>query len=248
MKNIVFLFALLLPCHADAVVSASQTKPMAATSSYQAKAFMANYVVFRNGKDLGTATIKFGEVGNGRWELVTNTIGTGIAAIAGVEVNERSLIRWNEGRPETLDYRFNQKAGWKDKQRSISVNAQNKTIVSQDKENTYTLKYLPGVLDRHAITVAIMQDLSQGKRGDLTYPVADRDELNTHLYRLVGNEKMDTQLGLLESVKVQRIRENANGKTTTLWLAPNKQFIPLRIEQKEGNGDVIEMRISKIVE
>ncbi len=242
MKNLIFLFAFLLPCFAQATVSAPQIK--VATSAYRAKAFTANYVVFRNGKDLGTATIKFNDVGNGRWELTTKTIGTGIAAIAGVEINERSLIRWNEGKPETIDYSFKQKAGWKDKQRSISVNAQNKTIVSQDKDKTYSLKYQPGVLDRHAITVAIMQDLLQGKSGDLVYPVADREQLNNQLYRLMGKEKMDTTLGSFNSVKVERIRENANGKTTTLWLAVNKQFLPLRIEQTEANGDTIEMRIT----
>ncbi len=244
MKSIALVFALLLPGFAHALVSAPQAKATAAT--YRAKAFTANYIVFRNGKDLGTATIKFGEVGNGRWELVTNTVGTGIAAIAGVEVNERSLIRWNDGKPETIDYKFTQKAGWKNKQRSISVNGQNKTVVSLDKENTYALKYLPGILDRHALTVAIMQDLLQGKRGDLNYSVADRDEMNTQLYRVAGNEKMDTRLGLLDSVNVQRIRENSNGKTTTLWLAPDKQFVPLRIEQKESNGDTIEMRITAL--
>ena len=74
--------------------------------------------------------------------------------------------------------------------------------------------------------------------------MADRDELNTQLYRLIGNEKTETLLGSFNSVKVQRIRENANGKSTTLWLAPDRQFVPLRIEQKEGNGDTIEMRIT----
>ena len=241
MKNLIFLFAWLLPCFAQATVSVPQAKVVA--SAYRAKAFTADYVVFRNGKNLGTANIKFSDIGNGRWELRTHTIGTGIAAIAGVEIHERSLIRWNEGKPETIDYGFSQKTGWKDKQRSITVNAQNNTIASQDKEKTYSLKYQPGVLDRHAITIAIMQDLSQGKRGDLIYPVADRDELNTQLYRLIGNEKMQTALGILNAVKVQRIRENANGKTTTLWLASDKQFIPLRIEQIEGNGDTTEMRI-----
>ncbi len=241
MKNFIFLFALFLPSFAQATASVPQTKE--ATSGYRAKAFTANYVVFRNGKDLGAATIKLADIGSGRWELSTHTIGTGIAAIAGVEINERSLVRWNEGKPETVDYSFSQKAGWKDKQRRITVNAKNKTIVSEDKEKTYNLKYQSGVLDRHAITIAIMQDLSQGKRGDLTYPVADREELNTQLYRVIGREKMQTALGMLNAVKVQRIRENANGKATTLWLALDRQFIPLRIEQIEGNGDTIEMRI-----
>jgi Protein of unknown function (DUF3108) len=242
MKTILFLLVLCLPCFVQAAVSVPQAKAVAST--YRAKSFTANYAVFRNGKDLGKATIKFADAGGGQWVLSTNTIGTGIAAIAGVEVNERSSVRWNEGKPETVEYSFNQKAGWKDKQRSISVSAQNKTVLSQDKENTYRLKYLPGVLDRHAVTVAIMQDMLEGKRGDLSYSVADRDELGTHVYRVSGNEKMDTPLGSMNSVKIQRIREDANGKTTTLWLASDKQFIPLRIEQKESNGDVIEMRIS----
>ena len=241
MKNFLFLFALFVPCFVQATPLITQTK--VATPAYRAKAFTANYVVFRNGNDLGTATIKLTDIGGGRWELRTHTIGTGIAAIAGVEINERSLVRWNEGKPETVDYSFSQKAGWKDKQRRITVNAKNKTIVSEDKEKTYSLKYQSGVLDRHAITIAIMQDLSQGKSGDLTYLVADREKLNAQLFRVVGREKMKTAFGMLNAVKVQRIRENANGKTTTLWLASDRQFIPLRIEQTEGNGDTIEMRI-----
>ena len=241
MKHCLFLFALFVPYFVQATPLVTQTK--VATPAYRAKAFTANYVVFRNGNDLGAATIKLTDIGSGRWELSTHTIGTGIAAIAGVEINERSLVRWNEGKPETVDYRFSQKAGWKDKQRRVTVNAKNKTIVSEDKDKTYNLKYQPGVLDRHAITIAIMQDLSQGRSGDLTYLVADREELNAQLFRVVGREKMKTALGMLNAVKVQRIRENANGKTTTLWLASDRQFIPLRIEQTEGNGDTIEMRI-----
>ena len=241
MKHFLFLFALLVPSFVQATALITQTK--VATPAYRAKAFTANYVVFRNGNDLGAATIKLTDIGSGRWELSTHTIGTGIAAIAGVEINERSLVRWNEGKLETVDYSFSQKAGWKDKQRRVTVNAKNKTIVSEDKDKTYNLKYQPGVLDRHAITIAIMQDLSQGRSGDLTYLVADREELNAQLFRVVGREKMKTALGMLNAVKVQRIRENANGKTTTLWLASDRQFIPLRIEQTEGNGDTIEMRI-----
>jgi len=101
-----------------------------------------------------------------------------------------------------------------------------------------------GVLDRHAVTVAVMQDLALGKSGDLLYPVADRDELQTHLYRVLDNEKIQTALGSLNSTKVQRIRKTPNGRVTTLWLGADKHFVPLRIEQKENDGDVIEMRIT----
>lgn len=240
MKNFLLILAFMLPVAAQAAVSLPQAKEAPA---YQPKAYTANYTVIRNGSALGNAVVRFSALGNGRWELTTHTTGTGIAAIAGVEIDERSVIRWNQGKPETVDYNFNQKAGWKNKQRSIKVNAQSQQISSQNNEKTYTLKYEPGVLDRHAVTIAVMQDLSEGKRGDLQYPVADRDDLQTQLYRVMGNEKMQTGIGSFNSVKVQRIRENANGKSTTLWLANDKQYIPLRILQNESNGDVIEMKI-----
>ena len=240
MKNFSLVLAFMLPVAAQAVVSLPQAKEV---SAYQPKAYTANYTVIRNGSALGNATVRFSALGNGRWELTTHTTGTGIAAIAGVEIVERSVLRWNQGKPETIDYNFNQKAGWKNKQRSIKVNARSQQISSQNDEKSYTLKYEPGVLDRHAVTIAVMQDLSEGKRGNLQYPVADRDELQTQLYRIMGNEKMQTGMGSFNSVKVQRIRENANGKSTTLWLANDKRYIPLRILQNESNGDVIEMNI-----
>jgi hypothetical protein len=241
-KNLVLLFALLTPWFAQAAIALPQARESGA--SYKPKAYSATYSVFRNGKELGITKVVFSDAGNGRWQLTTDTSGTsGLAAIAGVEVNEHSLVRWNDGRPETIDYSFAQKAGWKNKQRSIRVNAQSRTIDSRDNEKFYTLKYEAGVLDRHAITIAVMQDLSQGKRGDLRYPVANRDELETQLFRVTGNEKVETPMGVLNGIKVQRVREDASGKTTTLWLGADKQFVPLRIEQKESSGDSVDMRI-----
>lgn len=244
MKSLLLIFAIILPGVTQAAITLPQTSP--APVVYKPKAYTATYQVFRNGSALGNATVKLSAVGNNRWELTSNTIGTGIAAIAGVEIIERSVLRWNEGKPETIDYNFDQKTGFKNKQRSVHVNSQSKRVDSQDKEKSFVLKYETGVLDRHAVTVAVMQDLSEGKRGDLLYPVADRDEMQTHLYRVIGNEKMQTSMGTLNSVKVQRIRESANGKTTTLWLGSDKQFVPLRIEQREADGDLIEMRITSL--
>jgi hypothetical protein len=42
---------------------------------------------------------------------------------------------------------------------------------------------------------------------------------------------------------VERIRESGNGRSTTLWLGPERNFVPLRILQREPDGETIEMRI-----
>jgi Protein of unknown function (DUF3108) len=241
------IFILALALSVSSLTQAAVVLPQTSVSAYQPKAYTASYSVTRNGKELGIATVKFNALTNGRWEMTSHTVGTGIAAIAGVEIHEYSTLRWVNGKPETIDYSFKQKAGWKNKERSIKVNAQNKKVDSQDNDKSFSFAYQPSVLDRHAVTVAIIQDLAQGKRGDLLYSVADRDELQNQRYRVMNEEKIDTGLGLQTGTKVQRIRETPNGKTTTLWLGKEKQFVPLRIEQTESNGDKIEMRITKLI-
>jgi Protein of unknown function (DUF3108) len=209
--------------------------------------YTANYEVLRNGDRLGKATVVFKALPNGRYELTSNTVGSdGLAAIAGVAIDERSILRWTGEQPETIVYTYRQQLAWKTRERSIQVDAGNRRIESQDKDRRFSPPYQPGVLDRNAITVALMGDLAMGKPGDLAYLVPSKDELETQVYRASAPERLNTALGMQRVVRVERVRESANGRTTTLWLGQDKNFVPLRILQKEPDGDTIEMRITSI--
>jgi len=209
--------------------------------------YTARYEVRRNGEQLGTATVAFRSLANGRYELTSNTVGSqGLAAIAGVSVDERSILRWTGQQPETVAYSYRQKLAWKTRERGIQVDAANSRIDSQDKDRHFSPPYQLGVLDRNAITVALMHDLAMGKTGDLKYLVPDHDELETQVYRTAVSERLSTALGSQRVVRVERIRETGNGRTTTLWLGQDKNFVPLRILQKEPDGETIEMRIASI--
>jgi len=48
--------------------------------------------------------------------------------------------------------------------------------------------------------------------------------------------------GALEALRVERVRENP-GRTTTSWLAPALGWLPVRIVQREADGETIEMRL-----
>jgi len=209
--------------------------------------YVAQYEVRRNGDKLGVATVAFKALPNGRYEFTSSTVGSeGLAAIAGVAIDERSILRWTGERPETVAYSYRQKLAWKTRERGLQVDAGAGRIDSRDKDKRYSPPYRPGVLDRNAITVALMHDVAAGKSGDLRYLVPDHDELETQVYRTAAPERLATALGAQPVVRVERIRETANGRTTTLWLGQNKNFVPLRILQKEPDGETIEMRIVSI--
>jgi hypothetical protein len=210
--------------------------------------YTAHYEVRRNDARLGTATVVFRALPNGRFELTSNTVGSeGLAAIAGVAVDERSILRWSGDQPESVAYSYRQKLAWKTKARGLQVDAASGRIDStDDKDRHYSPPYRPGVLDRTAITVALMQDVAMGRTGDLRYLVPDHDELETQVYRTSASERLNTALGAQRAIRVERIRESANGRSTTLWLGQDKNFVPLRVLQREPNGETIEMRVTSI--
>jgi hypothetical protein len=211
------------------------------------KPYHAEYEVRRNGSAEATATVNYGPQDNGRWQLSSHTHGSqGMAALVGVDINENSILRWNGDQPETIDYRFSQKAAWSSKQRSVKVDAASGHITSVDKDKSYSLAYQPGVLDQNSINVALINDLAAGKRGDLVYTVVNKGALSTQRYRVAGAVDLPTALGNQHAIKVERIRDNADGRSTTIWFAVDHGFVPLRVEQHEPNGDSIEMRISHL--
>lgn len=220
--------------------------PVAAIAALPAP-YTANYEVRRNGDVLGSATVSFRQLPNGRYELKSSTVGSeGLAAIAGVSVDERSIIRLAGGQPETVAYNYRQKMAWKTRERSMQVNAAGNSIASTDKDKSFSPPYRAGVLDRNAITVALMADVAAGKPGDLEYLVPSHNDIETHVYRSANSEQIQTKLGAQRVIRVERIRESSNGRTTTLWLGQDRNFIPLRMLQKEPDGETIEMRITSI--
>jgi hypothetical protein len=209
--------------------------------------YSAKYDVLRNGERAAQATVDLKALGGGRAEFHSSTVGSeGLAAFTAASVEERSVLRWLEGKPESVSWDFRQKVAWKTRERSLSVDAGAGRLDLRDKDKRYSPPYKPGVLDRHAVTVALMQDIAAGRTGELRYSVPDKDELQTWVFRIGGSEKMDTAMGAQRALRVERVRESGGGRSTTLWLAQDHGYVPLRILQKEPDGETIDMRITSL--
>lgn len=204
--------------------------------------YRADYEVLRNGSVLGRAEVELARDGE-TWTLESHTRGTeGLAALAGADIRERSTLRWRDGRPETTGYRYVQKTAFNNRERSLEVDAAKGEIVSRDRNDTRTLAWTPGVLDRQLVALALAQDLAAGSR-EVEYEVAERRAVETHRYRLAGTESVQVPAGRIEAAKVERIREGDSGRTTTIWLDPARDYLPVRTVQKEKDGETIEMRL-----
>ena len=224
------LFALLLAVPALSI--AAPPKP-----------YTAEYEVRYDGtiQMHGTATITFAALGDDRYELHTS-----LTAIAGISRDERSTIRWTGDQTETIDYAFRQQMGWKKRERSVHVDAAAGRVASTDKSHAYSIRYQPGVLDQQAVTAALMQDVGAKKTGDLVYAVVKRGDLESQRYRQSATEQLTTAIGEQRAIRVERVRESAGGRNTTIWLGVDQNYVPLKLLQTEADGETTELLIKSI--
>ncbi|WP_374604829.1 DUF3108 domain-containing protein [Arenimonas sp.] len=221
--------------------------PLLAGAASPPKPFSADYEVRRNEQRLGTGQVSLQQLGDGVYELVTRSEGTeGLAALAGVQREERSRLRWNGQSLELVSYRMQQKAGWKNREQQLTLDPASRQVSSRWKDESARYAAPAGVLDAHGATAAIMVALASGERGTLSFPIADRRGVETQTYRVAAPVRLRTAIGTERALRVVRVRSNGSGRITKLWFARNRGWLPLRIKQYEADGETLDLRITRV--
>ncbi|MGA9420884.1 MAG: DUF3108 domain-containing protein [Rhodanobacteraceae bacterium] len=202
--------------------------------------FHAEYSVSRNGSELGRSTLDLHADGEGAWILRSRTEGTsGLAALAGIDVTETSHFRWNNGRPEGLDYDYVQKSALKQRHRHTEFDWKSGEVRVSEHGRDYRYPIAPGVIDRHTASVAIAADLARGAHS-LVYRVAVKDRVEANHYREQGHEEVGVPAGHYDAIRVER---DDGGRESTSWFAPSLDWLPVKIEQRSKKGDTITLRL-----
>ena len=205
--------------------------------------FSATYEVRRNGDTLGEATLRLARDGND-WRFTSQTRGTqGLAKIAGVRIDESSRFRYVDGRPETIDYRYAQKTSFNSRERSAVVDAAAGRITLRNRDAVGNAPYVAGVVDRQLLTIALMQAVATGRRGTQELNVAGRSAVEVQSWSIGEAESVPMGSASEQGLRVERQRNDGSGRATVLWLDRDQGHLPLRIEQREDDGETIEMRL-----
>jgi hypothetical protein len=193
-------------------------------------AFTAHYQVLRDGNTIGTVSMTLRAQPDGTWRYISQMRGTsGLAGLLGASLDEDSLLRWRDGRPETLDYRYHMSVAFKDRKRHVHVDWSTGTVhVTQDgKMHQYPVH--DGLVDQHAIPLALGLALAGGAH-DITLPVAVKDRVEMQHYRVTGDRVLDVPVGRYRADRVDRIDKD---KAFSAWYVPGRYPIPVKL-RKDG--------------
>lgn len=208
--------------------------------------YEARYSIYRNGKLTGKMDVELLRQGP-RWTLRSSGTGThGLARLLGARDNEEVAGRLQDGRfrPERyqrhtlvagLDDVWTVGFDWEQRQVSITHNDKSALVLDMVGES----------LDPLTLKLEMRQRMAE-QRSDLHFQMVEEDEIDEQNFRILPAERLETSLGCLLTLPVEKIRHDSL-RYTRAWHAPQLGFIEVRMEHGKTGGNHLEMRIAELV-
>ena len=83
-------------------------------------------------------------------------------------------------------------------------------------------------------------------RDVVTASVADGKRVTSYTYQVAGRERVKTPAGEFDALKLVKRKDNPQDKATEVWLAVDRQYIPVRILVIEKDGTRLDQVAVKI--
>jgi len=178
----------------------------------------------------GTAERSLKAQGDGRWLLSFE------ASMLVAGLTEESTLRVEKDTFVPLTYRFKRTGLGRGKKIEQNFDWNEKQVTGSDRGTPLHLALNRGMLDKSTYQLVLQHDVASGKKS-MSYQVIDGDEIETYDFRVLGDEVVSTKAGLIDAVKVERVRDpTKSSRQTILWFAKDWDFVLVRLHQVETDG------------
>jgi len=128
-------------------------------------------------------------------------------------------------------YLHHRKVILKNDKLNIAFDWKKKIATTTHNEKEYRLSLKGGELDELNYQLALRCDLLAGLN-EFSYQAVERKKIDRIDFKIIGEEKIITELGTLDTVVVKRIRDT-NSRSTTLWFAKELNYLMVKLLQEE---------------
>ena len=208
--------------------------------------FRAEYIGSYNGAPVKARAVRaLTATEDGNWRLTSS------AKSFLISVSESSAFRLKGNQLVPLAYTYKRTGIGKNRTRTNSFDWAEKTTrytraKGRSKSNgSYAISQntKDKLLYQLQLRVDVKQAMADGDTGrQFTYAVADNNNLEEFRFAITGEERLMTPLGELDTVRLERVRENAD-RQTLLWLAKEHDYLLVRLKQTEGGGKGFELNL-----
>ena len=206
--------------------------------------YHARYEVYRNGKLSGQLDVTF-EMQGKRWNIQSEGVGLhGMARFLRARENEYAEGTLVQHRFQPSSYRHYQRVTAKENLWTASFDWQQRTVEIVEGRNVLKLGLESDTVDPLTLNLEIRRKL-RDKDSTIRFMQVDDDKIKEMAYRQKEPESIDTPLGCMRTIPVERIKLGGT-RFSRSWYASEMDFILVHLEHGKSNGDDIEMRITEL--
>jgi hypothetical protein len=192
-------------------------------------------------KGMGGEAVETLEHDGKSYSIVSEAHGRGILAAVGVlnKRTSRGRITADGLRPD--EYRDERPFGWV---ASAKFDWEARTVTQERKGKSETLKMPAVAQDPLSLAYTFAFVPPRGKEYDIVR--ADGRGLTPFRFVVVGNEKLDTPLGEMETLHISKVKDGPDDKATDIWFATERNFIPVRVLVVDKDGERADQIVTRI--
>jgi len=195
------------------------------------KPFSASYTAdWKQVPVSGSAERSLQKLDDGRWQLVFK------ASMLVAGLTEQSTFTVDNDAFLPQSYKFERSGLGKSKDVEFDFDWSQKQVIGSDRGDPVRFPLNRGMQDKSTYQLALQHDVAAGQKS-MSYQVVDGDEIETYDFRVLGEEVVRTAAGLIDAIKVERVRDpTQSSRKTILWFAKDWDYLLVRLHQVEKDG------------
>jgi hypothetical protein len=213
--------ALLLGCLAAAAAVADELKP-----------FEATYAWSWHGMTVAVTHLKLEKTGD-TWTYSSRSEPRGIGNLLSQRPRTVSVLRVTAAGVQPLSYKGDDGTSSTKRTVDIKYDWDKQRVTGVYEDTPVDLPLTPGVQDDGSVQVALMVALLQGHTPE-RFALLDKNTVREYRYAREGQETLKTPIGDVATVIYSSQAANSR-HVNRYWCAPDRGYIPMRVQQKRGD-------------
>ena len=204
--------------------------------------YLATYEIYSENDRLGVANRQLSDT-DGLWQL---KISTKLKKwLLTLKSNEYSNFKIQQQELLTQKFYSSTKISFK-KARTIEQNFDwiNRIETGKKNKKNWQLELSEQVFDRMSHILELRADLLRGEE-NFEYLVSYKGSRKLYQYTRAATEKLNTPLGELEVIRMNRI--SGDDSSFSIWLSPELNYFPVKIAQFEQDKPDVELRVKSLI-
>jgi len=161
-------------------------------------------------------------------------------------LSETSQFTWQQEQIKPLRFTHNRTIFGQSRRKTLSFDWSKKKITSTNKGKTKVIDNPQEALDHLSFQLQLQHDLSANKIHNKVYRIADKKKIKEYTFKIIGEERIQTALGELDTTKVMVNRDN-NKRITYIWLAKDWNNLLAKLEQYEEKDKKFSIQVTHAI-